>query len=220
MWMLLPTALASGFGRQEETLQSTRYARVDGEGPAFGRWRNRRGAFEASHFADGQIEHVDTYDGTDLKETRLYAADGQLRAVVDWADAKVTLSLAPAVVVPIGAWSEVAIADLVFRAPPLVASETGWTGEHLAIAVQASADPFSSDFSTALRAGCGCEVESEQTVWVAGRAGAHYRLQRPTATADVVAIAVPDGLLVLTAAGPDLTALVSLRAMLATGRAP
>lgn len=216
--MLLLSAFAADFGRQDEPLKTTRYARMQGEGPVYGQWRNRRGAHEAVCFPDGQVLFVDTYDGKTRTETRTYAADGRPEAVVDWAASTVTLATAPAQTVSFAEWAEVPIAGLVFRAPPLEAGEHTWTREGLAIALQPAADPFDADFATALRTGCGCEIEAKRTVWLGQRVGAHFRLQRPDATADVVAVPTADGLLVLTAAGPDLAALAPLRAMMATAR--
>ena len=216
--MLCVSALAGDFGRQEEPLRASRYARLVGEGPVVGKWRNRRGAFLATRFPDGQIEHVDVYEGPQRVATRSFGADGQPRATVDWVGRTVTLYTEPALQVDFAEWSELELDGLLFWAPPLAELDGRWSGPGLAIERQAEADPYSADFSVALAAGCGCEIEARMTRWIAGRPAAHYRLQRPGSTADVVALPVEGGLLVLSAAGPDLSALGPLRAMMATAR--
>jgi len=216
--MLWVSALAGDFGRQEEPLRATRYARLVGDGPVLGKWRNRRGAFLATRFPDRQIEHVDVYEGAQRIATRSFAADGRPRAAVDWVGRSVTLYTEPVLEVDFAEWSELELDGLLFWAPPLAERDGVWTGPGIAIAHQAASDPFSADFSVALAAGCGCEIEARMTRWIAGLPAAHYRLQRPGSTADVVALPVADGLLVLTAAGPDLSSLGPLRAMMATAR--
>lgn len=220
MWMLLATAAAGDLGRQTEELKITRYARLDGDGPVTGRWRNRTGAHVAWHFPDGQIEHVETFDGKTLQTTRTFAADGRPEATVDWAAATVTVHLAPPVQVPLSGWAPFAVGSLSLQAPPdLVAGAEGtWAGTGLSVARQAAADPFAPAFAAEVAEGCGCAVEARRTVWIAGHPALQLRLARPALTADLVALPLGDALWVFSTAGPEIADLAPLRAMMATAR--
>ena len=257
-WGVVDVAAAGDFGRQDDTLRTRRYWTVDGpaSGPLRGKWRNRRGRFLVTSFSDGIVEHFDEYEGRTRTQTRVFGVDGQARATIDWPTESVVLHLAPERTVPFADWPTWRVGGIDWRAPESVV-QAGLIAESadpradlpltLAVLATPSAepgvgaapyDPFAPDFSSALEKGCGCEIESRITVFVAGRPAAHFRLQRPNATADVVALPVdaqeapeqpidgvsvaahPAGLLVLAAAGPDVEALVPLRAMMATAQPP
>ncbi len=219
MWMLWLTAFAGDFGREDEVLRQTRYVRLRGDGPVYGRWRNRNGAHLAWRFADGQIEHVDTYEGREHVRTVHYAADGRVRSTVDWETQVVVLPLAPPTTVAFGDWPTLEVAGLSLRGPGLRATgEDTWTAGGVAIALQPVAEPFSEGFGEEVRSSCACEVEARMTAWIAGHPAAHFRLQRGAKTADLVALPINDGLLVFAAAGSEMDALHPLRAMMAVAR--
>jgi hypothetical protein len=248
------------FGRIGDRLRTQTYWTVEGpmSGPMRGKWRNRRGTYRVTSFPDGVIEHFDHYEGRTRALTRTFETDGRAEATIDWPAESLVLHLQPEHTVPFGDWATWRVGGIDWRVPEALvraglvdegAPEKPDLPATMAVLATASPDPgsgavaydpFSTDFGTALAKGCGCEVEARMTRWVAGRPAAHYRLQRPDATADVVALAVeaqeaPEGepaegepvvashgpgLLVLTAAGPDVAALVPLRAILALAEAP
>lgn len=220
--MLLTMAVASDFGRQDESLRVTRYKRLEGEGPVVGRWRNRSGDFLATRFADGQIEHVDVFEGKTLKQTRLFGADGRPEATVDWIADAAVVHFAPPVTVPLVDWISVELAGLALRLPPgMTESGSRWTAEHLVVALEPAADPFAQTYADELVAGCGCELEARRTLWLAGRPAAHFRLYQlgpEGRTADVIALPGSSGLLLLSSSGETTADLAPLRAIVATAR--
>ncbi len=219
MWMLWLTAFAGDFGREDEVLSQTRYVRLRGEGPVYGRWRNRNGSHPAWHFADGQIEHVDTFQAGERVTTTHFSASGRRLSTVDWTTSEVVLTWAPEVTVSFADWMPLGVAGLELRGPALTqTSESTWSAGGVRIALQPTAEPFSPGFSDEVAASCRCEVEARMTTWIAGHPAAHLRLQRVDETADLVALPVEDGLLVFAAAGSNPDALHPLRAMLAIAR--
>lgn len=220
MWMLLATAVAGDLGRHTETVKVTRFARLDGDGPVTGRWRNRSGAHLAWHFPDGQIEHVETYDGRTLQTTRTFSADGRPEATVDWGASTVTVHLAPPVQVSLAGWVPFPLGPVTMQAPSdlVPGAEGTWAGAGLSVARQDAADPFAPAFSEEVASACGCAVEARRTVWIAGRPAVQLRLARPALAADLVALPLGESLWVFSVAGPEVADLAPLRAMMATAR--
>ncbi len=257
----VPSSAGRDFGREADRLRTRTYWTVEGPeaGPMRGKWRNRRGTYRVTSFPDGVIEHYDHYEGRTRAVTRTFGTSGQAESTIDWPAQSVVLHLQPEHTVDFSEWVTWRVGGIDWRVPQSLV-DAGLTEDQrpdvpvtMAVLKTASPDPgsgavvydpFSADFGTALAKGCGCEVEARLTVWVAGRPAAHYRLQRPDATADVVALPVeaqeaPEsdgeneaaegepviasheaGLLVLTAAGPGVDALAPLRAILAIAEAP
>lgn len=223
MWWLLLHAIANDLGRHDQPIKEVRYTKVEGDGPAVGKWRNSRGPFLAWQFPDGQIEHVETWDGKVRTTTRSFGSDGRPEATVDWATGRVTVHFAPPVVVDTSGWVELVVGGLSLRAPPtlLAAGDRVWSGGGLSVALQPAADPFIDTFQAEVAATCGCAIEARRTAWIAGHPGLHLRLERPDRTADLFAVPLADGLLVLASSADGSAGLGPLRAMMAmAGEAP
>lgn len=217
MWWLPLVAWSADPGRRDEPLKVSRYSRIDGDGPVVGRFRNSRGPFLAWHFPDGQIQRLETWEDRARRTTRTFGADGLPEATVDWVARSAVVHFAPPEPVSLEGWGELVVGGVRLSVPAGLAS-TGpgvWAGGGVVIALQDAADPFADGFVSEVESACRCGVEARRTAWLAAKPGLHLRLQREGQTADLFAIPVADGLLVLSAAGASRAALAPLRAMMA-----
>jgi hypothetical protein len=230
--LLLLAPLASAerpLARVEDAVQSRRYWAVEGEGPVYPRWRNRRGTHQCWTWPDGVAERCDRYVGRSVVETRLFDAGGSpltTTLVTANGPSVVTVHGMSAVEVDVSGWVERAVGPLQLRAP-VAATGSTWplgAGElRTEVVPVGAATVFDDTFGHDLRAWCACVVEDRTTTWIDDRPAVRYRVRHPHPTDPAVAEvwAVPGGssVVLISFVVPAAAELGAIERDLADGRA-
>jgi len=179
-WLCFGLALAAPtdpLPRAAEPLTQRDFARLVGEGPAWGYGRRRHGAVTAWIFPDGVVEHAEIRKGRTLSEVRHYDAGGRPWTTTIYEDGQpktVQVHRPTEATVDVSAWSVRHEGGWVLRWPP----ETGSPWLSLKV-VPSTADPRSDAFREGLAEACGCLLEDRTTAWIEGRPGVRYRVRVP-----------------------------------------
>lgn len=177
-WLCFGLALAAPrypLPRAHDPVTQRHFARLVGEGPAWGYGRRRHGAVTAWIFPDGVVEHAEIREGHDLAEVRHYDAGGHLWATTIYTDghpAKVQIHRPTESSVDVSSWSERHEDGWVLRWPPEHSSP--WLSLKV---VPSKADPRSDAFADGLSQACGCLLEDRTTAWIDGRPGVRYHVR-------------------------------------------
>lgn len=202
--MLPLTALAGPdlpFVRLDEALYPRQYVRVVGDGPAWGRYRRKKGDVHAWLFPEGHIEHFHRFEGRERVETRRYTNIGKPLSTAHWSAGRpldvtvrdTTWTTDDWVLTELGPWT------LFTPDPPSEqdGSVTRWRTEdwELAVQLQDKTDVFAEDFASELARTCGCRLTHRDVAWIDGTPAAEYHavLPDPLQTFQVLAWAVPSG---------------------------
>lgn len=181
MWLLSLLVLAHAsepptFPRHDDALKVRRFARLVGDGPAWGSTPQKRGVVEAWIFRDGIVEHATIERRGVVQEARRYDAGGRLQTTVLYADgapASVQVHGAGAALLEVAGWTPTQSGPASTLLPPAVRLQV----------LDATGDPFAPAFTEGLLDGCGCRLEHGTTAWLDGHVGVRLRVTVPHTTA-------------------------------------
>jgi len=161
--------------RADQRLVERRYARLSGDGPAWGVERRATGPVKAWVFPDGTVEHAEFLRGKYVVEVRRYGPVGEALTTTRLTDGIATeVVVGTAAPIDVGAWEDRVIDGVHARWP------APDPARHLDAFVQRTvADPRSDTVRDALAAWCGCLLEDRDTAWLDGVPGVVYRVRLP-----------------------------------------
>jgi len=176
LWMALAAAVPDApFPRTDAPLLERRFARVVGEGPAWGHLRRRTGPVRAWIFPDGVIEHAEITLSRQERQVQRFDAAGHRLTTARYLQGRpteVVVHLPQEVRLDVSGWEVRELPGLTLWLPPESQDhQVAWQ------VVPGPGDPMSDDYRDGLLSDCACLVESRTTAWLDGRPGARYRVR-------------------------------------------
>ncbi len=186
MWLLLLTMTAHAnpdrmLGRVGDRLRLSTYATVEGDGPAFARWRRSSGSIRAWTFNDRQIERFVRYDNRQPAEAAWFNIPGDRVATAVYEDGEPTTFTVtwPAMdPVDVSDWQSQTKAGLTFPAPATGDDDRWPQGDgEVSVAMVLPGDPGEDAYRDALEVGCGCLVVDRNPAYIEGKSAVRFRLR-------------------------------------------
>lgn len=207
------------FARVDDRVYEARFYEVREEPSAQAVWKKDDGAYRAwtlrdrrviraERLLDGQIAEVVRYDVTGRAESRGRVDGTELVSV--WVDGGE---------VDVRGWTAVEVGSVSLPMPPGQGSRRDVGEVRLDAVFAPSADVFAAEFAEQLEAGCGCRVLSGATTWLAGKPVARFSASLDGGdrrTAELWAVPVDGGTLLVASSAPDWRDHTLVRAMMAT----